>query len=186
MSKTVVITRLLVSLALTFTVAVGTAGVAQAASPKASSASSQMKPPAGWAELKAKLDANRSLHKAVTVSGNTRTITYSSQDGTAMVLEEPVPGTPSNAIQPMLSVGVCFWFQECVYLNHHELVIGASGGAPVLAAVICAASAGTLCYIAIGVAGAAIAAVTEYGICPNTFRIEVWPVPLAPWSEGCW
>jgi hypothetical protein len=52
--------------------------------------------------------------------------------------------------------------------------------------MICLFSAGVFCAFAAGIVAAALAVETEYSICPNGFQIEVYPIPLAPWSVGCW
>jgi len=135
--------------------------------------------------LKASFDANHDLRKTVSVSGTTRTITYTSKDGLGVVLQEPVAGAPSNAVRPMLSLSGCGWFQVCIVLNHHELVVISAGGGSWEAAMICLFSAGIFCAFAAGIVAAALAVETEYGICPNGFQIEVYPIPLAPWSVGC-
>jgi hypothetical protein len=142
--------------------------------------------PPGWAALKANLDANPNLHKSVKIVGNTRYITYAGTTGDSLVLEEPAPGTPSNAVKPDVSVSGCFWFQVCVYLTHNELEVVEAGGGTFVAGLICLYSLTLACPFAAAVVASAGVYIDKYGVCPNTFRIEVWPVPLAGWSVGCW
>jgi hypothetical protein len=187
MSKMSTILRLFAAVALAVTFAVAAPGATMAASPTPAPAN-VMKPPAGWAALKASLNSDPNLQKTVSVSGNTRTITYASKDGAELVLQEPVAGTPANAVRPNVYLTGCGWFQECIVLNHEELTIISAFGVGGALAVLCGTPGVNVvaCPLAAAIAGAVLTTMGFGHICPNGFKMEIFPYFGAPWNYGCW
>jgi hypothetical protein len=126
-----------------------------------------------WTQLKAELEAS-SLPRTVTVSGGTRTYTYTLPSGSALVLSEP---SKKADLAPMLGVGGCGWFNVCIYLNRVDQGALATGGAILLTAAICAIPAvGWLSCAAIAAAIAVGAYyIAAYGFCPRYLQIGLIP-----------
>jgi hypothetical protein len=130
-----------------------------------------------WAQLKAELNAT-SLPRSVSVEDGVRTITYTLETGSMLVLNEPAG--KSNNLRPQLSVGGCGLLTLCVWLNRGDQLVLAAGGTAFLVGVICAASAGLACLVA-GVAMAmAFQWISNRGyICSHYLVVVLLPTPGA-------
>jgi hypothetical protein len=176
----------LAALVLAFALAIVAPSTALAASPTptVANAAATTAPP-GWNALKAKLNSNPQLHKTVAVLGDTRTTTYRSPDGFNLVLREPTSAHATTGVQPQLSIGGCDWFQVCLYLSHSEAVFAVNTGGVYLAAIICTATLGVMCFGA----GSLLYYVNDAlskGSCSNGVRIELYPFLGAPWETACY
>jgi hypothetical protein len=146
---------------------------AAAAPPGAGGGSSDKLTQQEWKQLKAELESS-SLPRTVTVSGGTRTFTYTLPTGSALVLSEP---SEKTSVTPMLGVGGCGWFNVCIYLNRVDQGALATGGAILLTAALCAIPA--VGWIGCAAIGAAIAVgayyIAAYGFCSRNLQIGLIP-----------
>lgn len=143
-----------------------------------STQSSTQMTPQQWATIKADLNAS-SLPRTVTVSGGIRTFTYTLPSGSSLVLSEPVgpqPGVPAE-VTSQLGVGVCGFFNVCVYLNRTDQGALAAGGAAFLAIAICAIPAVGWISCAAVTSALVVAAfyIAAYGFCPRDLQVGLIP-----------
>ncbi len=150
-----------------------------AASPK--TPTSPAPPRAAYEALKAALNADPDFARTVTVSGDTRTLTYTYRgpvvkaDGESVVLAEPA-NSGGSGVSPQLSVGGCGWFTVCVWFNRSDQSMLETGGVAFIAAVICGI-AEPMCPFASAAAGAAAYYLSSHTLCPNYLVVELFPWP---------
>lgn len=135
------------------------------------------KAPAFWEQMKADLNADPNLTRTETSANGTRTLTYTSSDGFALVLSEPAEKRSTGGITPQFSVGGCGWFNVCIYLNRTDQGALAAGAAAFLAVAICVIPA--VGWIGCAAVAAALAIAQHYiatnGFCRRTLQIGLLP-----------
>jgi hypothetical protein len=164
----------------------GVSGVAAASPAQKVAAPTNQVPAAQWNALKASLNADKNLTVSVTVSGGTRTYTYTTQSGSTFVMTEP-SGSRALAIQPKMGLGGCGWFQLCVFLNQTDQRALAAGLLAAEGILLCGLLSETLigCAIVTGVLAAAYVYIDAHGICSNNRQEQVEVLPFPGTNIGC-
>ena len=126
---------------------------------------------ADWRELKQNLSKS-SLDRTVEVAGGTRTLTYTMESGTQLVLEEPAG--PQADVTTQVSAGGCGWFRLCVYFTPTEQRMILAGYGAALGAAICAVTGPAGCAVAAVVIAVAAAYLNDQ-ICRYRLRVQVLP-----------
>jgi hypothetical protein len=132
--------------------------------------------PEMYAGIKAALNRSPDFSRTVSVSGNTRTLTYTYRTGSAFVFTEPVGNTSQAAVSPNLGVGGCNFLTICVYLDRSDQTVIAAGGAAFLAQALCMAFP-PACPIAWGAMTSAATWLAFHPYCSHMLVITLFPWP---------
>ena len=166
---------------------IGVSGASAASTPlpKPSAPANQMTP-VQWATLEASLNQQPGLTKTISVSGNTRTFTYTNKTGESIVLKEPVGAAAiALGVTPNFALEGCGWFQECVLLTNQDLTVISAGGGYLIILAMCTFGPGT-CALGGALVTFVVAYIAVFGICSHDLKVELVPLFAAPWNLACW